>query len=100
MSKKRKCRMDREKILIHDEAVRLRKMTDRQLVGAFRMAAEDHKAKENEARKQKETPAEGDRQLSGLEIVIQGIADGKIKGVGKVTSYKIAEYAKEQGILG
>ena len=99
MSKKRKCRMDREEILIHDEAVRLRKMTDRQLVGAFRMAAED-KAKADEARKSKEERKEGDRQLSGLEIVIQGIADGKIKGVGKVTSYKIAEFAREQGILG
>ena len=99
MSKKRKCRMDREEILIHDEAVRLRKMTDRQLVGAFRMAAED-KAKADEARKPKEERKESDGQLSGLEIVIQGIADGKIKGVGKVTSYKIAEFAREQGILG
>lgn len=32
MAKKRKCRYTAEELAIHEEAVRLRKMTDRQLV--------------------------------------------------------------------
>ena len=38
MSKKRKCRYTPEETAIHEEAVRLRRMTDRQLVEAFHKA--------------------------------------------------------------
>ena len=38
MSKKRNCRRTPEEQAIHDEAVRLRKMTDQQLVSKFRRA--------------------------------------------------------------
>ena len=40
MTKKRKCRYTAEELAIHEEAVRLRKMTDRQLVEEFHRAAE------------------------------------------------------------
>lgn len=40
MAKKRKCRYTAEELAIHEEAVRLRKMTDRQLVTEFHRAAE------------------------------------------------------------
>ena len=40
MAKKRKCRYTQEELTIHEEAVRLRKMTDRQLVEEFHRAAE------------------------------------------------------------
>ena len=101
MGKKRKCRMDREELYIHDEAVRLRKMTDRQLVGAFRMATEDHRVGAKTMEKPKEAPKspEAKKDTTGLEKVIQGISEGKVKGIGRVTSYKIAEYAREIGVL-
>lgn len=95
MAKKRRCRRDQEEILIHDEAVKLRKMTDRQLVGAFRMATEKHRVGAAPTEKQKEEAKGQD----ALRQVINGIADGKVKGIGRVTSYKIAEYAKELGVL-
>ena len=39
MAKKRKCRYTAEELAIHEEAVSLRKMTDRQLVDAVRREA-------------------------------------------------------------
>ena len=39
MAKKRNCRRTPEEIAIHEEAVKLRKMTDEQLVMAFRASS-------------------------------------------------------------
>lgn len=98
--KKRKCRMTKEETSIHEEAVKLRKMTDHQLVTAFRLAGD----REMPLRKQE--VAQGDTKKTGakkntpeVKMLLDAISEGKIKGVGGATSYKIAEYAREMGLI-
>ena len=93
MAKKRRCRRDEEEIRIHDEAVKLRRMTDRQLVGACRMAEWERIV----AKKPRQTTEVAN--TDALMMVLKGIDEGKIKGMGKVTSYKISDYAKQIGVL-
>lgn len=98
MGKKRK--YTAEERAIHEEAVRLRKMTDKQLVEEFHRAkdikhdADGHRASQ-EAQKRKnpknDTPA--------LEKLLLGLAEGKCKGIKGATVYKITEFAKEMGLI-
>jgi len=76
---KRSCKRTPEERAVHDEAVRLRKMTDTQLVAAF--------------------GAVRDGQDDRLETLIAGIEAGEVKGVKGGTAYKIVEYAKDRGLL-
>ena len=101
MAKKRNCRRTIEESMIHEEAVRLRKMTDRQLVGAFRMAREDQKSAEKEADVSTEKPEEAKRTIISpdIEKLLTGLAEGKVKGVKSATTYKITEYARELGFI-
>ena len=87
MAKKRKCRMTAEEISVHEEAVRLRKMTDRQLVDAFRAA---QTAVDDEA---------GEESTSAVETLLNELAEGKCKGVKGATAYKVAEYARDRGLV-
>ena len=90
MGKTRKCRMTPEQIAIHDEAVRLRKMTDEQLVMAFRAAHAPSPA-----------VSEGSREehTDGVKRLIDGLSRGGCKGIKGATAYKIEEYAAELGLL-
>lgn len=90
MSKKRKCRLTPEELAIHDEAVKLRKMTDEQLVKAFRnaqMPSTDSSSK----------PAE--EHTNNIKVLIEGLSRGDCKGVKGATVYKITEYAAEKGLI-
>ena len=80
---KRNCRRNEEERRIHDEAVRLRKMTDAQLVAAA--ASRPH---------QKPAPAK-----DGLNTLLEGLGAGECKGVKGATVYKIVEYARERGLI-
>lgn len=77
----KKSRMTPEERAVHEEAVRLRKMTDMQLVNAFRNAGG---AKEPDTR---------------LETLIEGLTAGEVKGIKSGTVYKITAYAKERGLV-
>lgn len=89
MAKKRKCRMTEEELIIHEEAVRLRKMTDRQLVEAFR----------NAPRALSElTEAEPINKTNAVTMLLEGLTRGDCRGVKGATAYKIAEYAAEKGL--
>lgn len=66
----------------HTEAVRLRKMTDSQLVNAFHAA-------------NGQTPELDTR----LEQLIEGLAAGEVKGIKGGTVYKIEAYAREKGFI-
>lgn len=90
MAKKRKCRLTPEELAIHNEAVRLRKMTDEQLVTAFRAS------KSPVSTTFEETPHEN---TDGVRKLIEGLARGDCKGVKGATVYKIQQYAEEMGLI-
>lgn len=98
MSKKRKCRFTQEEQAIHEEAVRLRKMTDRQLVEEF------HRAAEPEIRPERTKTEQGDEEKekgrsSDVKMLITALADGRCKGIKGATVYKITEFAREMGLI-
>ncbi len=93
MSKKRKCRMTPEEIAVHEEAVRLRRMSDRQLVEAFNRSTGAQTAA---------TPAndpQEDNNTSPVETLLQGLSDGKCSGIGGATAYKVSQFAAELGLI-
>lgn len=90
MAKKRKCRYTAEEAEIHAEAVRLRKMTDEQLVTAFRAATKAAEASSS---------ADPTNSTNGVKTLIEGLANGECKGIKGATAYKIAEYAAEKGLI-
>lgn len=100
MGKRRKCRYTPEELAIHEEAVRLRKMTDRQLVTEFHRAAEqetslnvpDVSSGPSESEEAKET-------TSDIEKLLNGLSEGKVKGIKGATAYKIVQFAEELGLI-
>lgn len=93
MGKKHKCRMTPDEIAIHDEAVRLRRMTDRQLVEEF------HRSKDADTAS---TPADGQQEethSSPVETLLQGLSDGKCKGIGGATAYRVSQFAAQLGLI-
>jgi hypothetical protein len=97
MAKKRKCRYTPEEQNIHEEAVKLRKMTDAQLVDAFnsaRMAARAPRMAQNAVKEHTST-----NDTSDVEKLLRALSEGKCKGVGGGTSYKIIEFARKMGLI-
>ena len=100
MAKKRNCRRTQKETAIHEEAVRLRRMTDRQLVEAFRKANATTAPASAPAAAQ-ECPKDGKatRDTTPVKMLLQAISDGKCKGVGGATAYKISRFASEMGLV-
>lgn len=92
MSKKRKCRYTQEELAIHEEAIKLRKMTDKQLVEAFR-------EKDAETPTEAENKHETGKDTNAVENLLQWLSEGKCKGVKGATAYKIAMFASEMGLV-
>lgn len=90
MAKKRKCRYTPEELAIHEEAVKLRKMTDKQLVDKVRGSL----ATSSVISEDKATNDKG-----GVKRLIEGLSRGECKGIKGATAYKINEYATEIGLL-
>ncbi len=100
MSKKRKCRMTPEELAIHKEAVRLRGMTDRQLVEKFHRAAEPEVPASARPRRQDGPEAtEATDNTTDVEKLLTALAEGKCKGIKGATSYKVAQLAQEMGLV-
>lgn len=100
MAKKRKCRYSAEELALHEEAVRLRKMTDRQLVEEFHRAAEPEvpPSKPETAQNGTETN-EAKKNTSDVEKLLSALSEGKCKGIKGATAYKITEFATEMGLI-
>ena len=98
MSKKRN-RTAEEKA-IHEEAVRLRKMTDRQLVEEFHRAAEPEAnlSSSHEAQNEPEA-ADPNENTSAIEKLLSALSDGECKGIKGATAYKITQFATEKGLI-
>ncbi|MBR5818140.1 MAG: hypothetical protein IKY62_05790 [Clostridia bacterium] len=90
MAKKRKCRYTPEELAVHEQAVKLRKMTDEQLVMAFRASSAASPAVSQE---------EVEKDTDGVKKLIEGLSRGECKGVKGATVYKIQQYAEEMGLI-
>lgn len=97
MAKKRKCRYTKEEIRIHEEAVKLRKMTDEQLFNAFKEAQQAATAPTVAQNGSNGNDPKND--ISGVEKLLQALSDGKCKGVAGATCYKIMEFARDMGLI-
>jgi hypothetical protein len=83
MAKKRSCRRTADENIIHEKAVKMRKMTDEQLVKYVEGRVEEARAEcINQGKGQKGSPP----QLSAVEFVEE---IGRIKGIGTATMCKI-----------
>lgn len=89
MAKKRNCRRTPEEAGIHEEAVKLRKMTDVQLVEKVRSAS---------ATASKMPAAQATSTKSVAEF-LEAFANANIPGVGKITLKKMNTFAKDNGYL-
>lgn len=98
MSKKRN-RTAEEKA-IYEEAVRLRKMTDRQLVEEFHRAAESEVSLSSSHEAQDEAEAaDPNENTSAIEKLLSALSDGECKGIKGATAYKITQFATEKGLI-
>ncbi len=98
MSKKRN-RTAEEKA-IHEEAVRLRKMTDRQLVEEFHRAEEPEVSLSSSHEAQDEAEAaDPNENTSAIEKLLSALSDGECKGIKGATAYKITQFATEKGLI-
>ena len=100
MSKKRKCRMTPEELALHREAVRLRNMTDRQLVEEFHRAAEPEMGSSVPSVPQDSPEAEGATEnTSAVQTLLTALSEGKCKGIKSGIAYKVAQLAEEMGLI-
>lgn len=100
MSKKRKCRMTPEELALHREAVRLRNMTDRQLVEEFHRAAEPEMCSSVPSVSQDGPEAEGATEnTSAVQTLLTALSEGKCKGIKSGIAYKVAQLAEEMGLI-
>ena len=99
MAKKRKCRYTAEELAIHEEAVRLRKMTDRQLVEEFHRAAEPETAVMADVAQAASEEADPNENTSAVQKLLNALSEGKCKGIKGATVYKITEFATEMGLI-
>lgn len=100
MSKKRKCRYTAEEQAIHEEAVRLRKMTDKQLVEEFHRAADTEIAvRMPDVAQECPEAATPIGNTSNVQKLLSALAEGKCKGIKSGIAYKVAQLAEEMGLM-
>ena len=92
MAKKRNCRRTPEEVSVHEEAVKLRKMTDAQLVEKVRSALN---ATSNASAEFEKLGKAANRTAEFLEA----FTNANIPGIGKVTIKKLITFAKENGYI-
>ena len=93
---KRACRRTEDEVKIHEKAVKLRKMTDEQLVHYV----EDRVAKaESEGYNQGVKEARSKAITKSVEEFLADIKAAPIPGVGAVTVNKLTRMAKEHGYI-
>lgn len=88
--KRRSCRRTTDENKIHEKAVKLRKMTDEQLVHYIEDRVEKARSEgKNESRREK-----------SAKDFLETLAPGLIPGVGMTTVDKLIKFAKEGGYIG
>lgn len=89
MAKKRSCRRTVDEVKIHEKAVKMRKMTDEQLVHYV----EDRVEKARSEGRNESKNSSLNEFLESLKI------PGTLPGIGPTTIDKLIKYAKEGGFL-
>ena len=100
MSRKKNCRRTQAEQALHREAVRLRNMTDKQLVEEFHRAAEPGMARSVPSVAQ--DGAEADTPIgntSAVQALLTALSEGKCKGIKGATAYKVAQFAADMGLV-
>lgn len=88
--KRRSCRRTTDENKIHEKAVKLRKMTDEQLVHYIEDRVEKARSEgKNESRREK-----------NAKDFLEALAPGLIPGVGMATVDKLIKFAREGGYIG
>ncbi len=75
------------------QAVRLRRMSDKQLIEAFNRSTGAQAA---------DKPADGpqgNKDVSPVKTLLQALSDGKCKGIGGATAYRVSQFAVELGLM-
>ncbi len=100
MRKNKKYRYTAEEQAIHEEAMRLRKMTDRQLVEQFHRAADiDIALRVPQIVHDCSNKTDSSNNTSDIKKLISALSEGKCKGIKGGTVYKITEFATEMGLI-
>lgn len=95
--KKKSCRMTAEEKDLHERAIRIRKMTDRQLVEHIEHIREEaYTTGYAEGETKNAAPATTGKTLADF---IGELAEGRCKGVKSATAYKIEEFARTAGYI-
>lgn len=90
---KRNCRRTEDEKKIHDKAVKMRNMTDEQLVHYVEDREEKARSEgRNEAKKEKATV-----QAKNVGQFLEYISQNPVKGIGCATVSKLMKVAKEHG---
>ena len=90
MAKKRSCRRTKNENELHIRAVKIRKMTDEQLINYI------DSLQETEPEAVEEVP---DKACNPVKDFIETIRENSIPGIGAATLFKLAKAAKEYGYL-
>lgn len=93
--KKRKCRMTAGERDLHEQAIRVRKMTDQQLVDHLQHIRDDAYAA-GYAEAQTTSSPTSEKTLTGF---IEELSNGRCKGVKSATAFKIEEFARTAGYI-
>lgn len=100
MSRKKNCRCTPAEQALHKEAVRLRNMTDKQLVEEFHRAAEPEMVASVPSVAQDGAKADTPiGNTSAVQALLTALSEGKCKGIGGATAYKVAQFAAEMGLV-
>ena len=100
MSKKRKCRYAPEEQALHKEAVRLRNMTDRQLVVEFHRSADTGIIISASQRPQESREVGGTAgDASVVQSLLDALARGECRGIKGGIAHKVAQFAAERGLV-
>lgn len=87
MAKERKCRLTLKEIEVHKQAVKLRKMTDEQLVTAFNNAKNVHQ----------DSAATNNTDI--IQKLLNELSEGKCKGIKSGIVHKLTEFCYESGLI-
>jgi len=92
--------MTTEELAVHEEAVRLRRMSDKQLVEEFHRAAEPETPPKASCVAQAASGEDAAiENTSAVETLLNALAEGKCKGIKGATAYKVAQFAAEMGLV-
>lgn len=91
---KRNCRRTEDEVLIHEKAVKMRKMTDEQLVHYVEDRVEKARSEGFNCGK-----ASASKKQDGAKEFIAFLQLNKISGIGAVTINKLIKVAEENGYL-